>query len=218
MGGNNGTVSYIYDATGARPRKNVLENGVGTFTDYAGNYIYENGTLQFFNHPEGYVEPDGSGGYDYVYQYRDVWGNVRLSYADINSDGSVDQAEILQERNYYPFGLQHKGYNGNIQGVENNHFTYQGQELTEDLGLNVHEWRYRMSDPAIGRFWQVDPLAEDFMYNSTYAFQENKLGIGVELEGLEVSRHEWLDENGQNNIRYDAQIKFSIIPAHQLTK
>jgi len=64
-----------------------------------------------------------------------------------------------------------------------------------------------MSDPAIGRFWQIDPLAADYMYNSTYAFQENKLGIGVELEGLEVSKHEWLDENGNNNIRYDAQIK-----------
>ena len=64
--------------------------------------------------------------------------------------------------------------------------TYQGQEFTEDLGLNVHEWKYRISDPAIGRFWQVDPLAEDYVYNSTYAFQENKLGMGVELEGLEM--------------------------------
>ena len=43
-----------------------------------------------------------------------------------------------------------------------------------------------MSDPAIGRFWQVDPLATDYVYNSPYAFQENKLGLGVELEGLEL--------------------------------
>jgi hypothetical protein len=43
-----------------------------------------------------------------------------------------------------------------------------------------------MSDPAIGRFWQIDPLAEDYVYNSTYAFQENKMGMGVELEGAEL--------------------------------
>lgn len=58
-----------------------------------------------------------------------------------------------------------------MNGVEYNYKTYQGQELTKDLGLNTHEWKYRISDPSIGRFWQIDPLAEDYMYNSTYAFQ-----------------------------------------------
>ncbi|MBG6133794.1 hypothetical protein IWQ47_005283 [Aquimarina sp. EL_43] len=43
-----------------------------------------------------------------------------------------------------------------------------------------------MSDRSIGRFWQIDPLSEDYTYNATYAFQENKMGLGVELEGLEV--------------------------------
>jgi len=68
----------------------------------------------------------------------------------------------------------------------NNLKTYQDQEFTEDLGLDTHEWKFRVSDPAIGRFWQIDPLASKYPYNSTYAFQENKLGMGIELEGLEV--------------------------------
>ena len=34
----------------------------------------------------------------------------------------------------------------------------------------------------------IDPLAEKYPYNSTYAFQENKLGLGRELEGLELER------------------------------
>jgi len=88
--------------------------------------------------------------------------------------------------NYYPFGLEHKGYNENTL-QEYNHKQYQGQEFTKELGLDIHEWKYRISDPAIGRFWQVDPLAEDYVYNSVYAFQENKMGMGVELEGLELS-------------------------------
>lgn len=62
--------------------------------------------------------------------------------------------------------------------------------MTEDLGLGTYEFRYRMHDPAIGRFWQVDPLAEDYVYNSTYAFAENKVIANFELEGLEaVSIH-----------------------------
>ena len=32
----------------------------------------------------------------------------------------------------------------------------------------------------------IDPLAEDYTYNSPYAFQENKMGMGRELEGLEL--------------------------------
>ena len=82
-----------------------------------------------------------------------------------------------------------------INGSENNYKTYQGQELTEDLGLNLHEWKYRFSDPAIGRFISIDPLAVDYTYNSTYAFQENKLGLGIELEGAELL------ERAKNGIR-----------------
>lgn len=153
--------------------------------DYVGNYVYENNVLKQITHPEGYIEPDGSG-WQYVYRYSDIWGNTRLTYADDNGNGQIDgSSEIRREQNYYPFGLEHKGYNNVSYGVKNNLKTYQGQEFTEDLGLNTHEWKYRISDPAIGRFWQIDPLAEDYTYNSTYAFQENKLGMGVELEGLE---------------------------------
>ncbi len=200
------SISYVYDAAGTKLEKSAG----GSVTLYAGNYIYQNGALQFFSHAEGYASPNGQGGYDYVYQYRDHMGNVRLSYTDANNDGDIVTSEIVEESNYYPFGLKHQGYNNNVSSFGNSNaqrWKYQGQELNEDFGLNVYEFKYRMHDPAIGRFWQVDPLAEDYAYNSTYAFQENKLGIGIELEGLEVSRHEWLDDNGRNNIRYDANIK-----------
>lgn len=198
-GSETGILEYEYAADGTKVQKvkKNLSGTVLTTTDYIGNYVYENNVLKQFYTSEGYAEPkdasDYSAGFQYVYQYSDIWGNTRLTYADDNNDGNIDaSSEIRREQNYYPFGLEHKGYNNVSYGVKNNLKTYQGQEFTEDLGLNTHEWRYRISDPAIGRFWQVDPLAEDYVYNSPYAFQENKLGMGVELEGLELQ--EWFND------------------------
>ncbi|PID68470.1 MAG: hypothetical protein CR989_05190, partial [Flavobacteriales bacterium] len=56
------------------------------------------------------------------------------------------------------------------------------------------------SDPTIRRFWHVDPLAKDYVYNSTYAFQENKLGMGIELEGAELVPHTWLVSDAVANL------------------
>ncbi|AUC16625.1 hypothetical protein BTO06_16375 [Tenacibaculum sp. SZ-18] len=183
---NTKKINYTYDATGVKLRKTTNNNGAITTTDYAGSFVYENNTFKQLSQPEGYVRYSSSSGFDYVYQYRDIWRNTRITYSDVNKDGVITPStEILREQNYYPFGLEHRGYNTNIIGVKNNLKQYQGQEFTEDLDLNTHEWRYRVSDPAIGRFWQIDPLAEKYTYNSVYAFQENKLGSGIELEGLE---------------------------------
>ncbi len=183
-GSNAGTLDYVYSADGTKLRK---VNSNGTTTDYMNGYIYENGNLVQFFHPEGYVEPDGSGGYTYVYQYRDQIKNVRLSYADLDGNGSINAStEILHERNYFPFGVLHRGYNGSINGAVNNYKQYQSQEYTEDLGLNIHEWKYRFSDPTIGgRFWSIDPLAQEYAYQSPYNFSENRVIDGVELEGAE---------------------------------
>ncbi len=208
-----GNINYIYDATGVKQKKIVTEGSTMITTEYAGNYIYKNGSLEFFNHAEGYIEPTVDGNFDYVYQYKDHLGNIRLSYTDSDNDGKVDvlrnntdvdgdndnHHEIVEEKNYYPFGLQHKGYNNTIVGAENNYKQFQGQEYTEDLGLNTHEWKYRVSDPAIGRFWQIDPLAEDYVYNGTYNFAENRVIDGYELEGLE-----WVDtDDGWQYQGYD---------------
>lgn len=67
-----------------------------------------------------------------------------------------------------------------------NKYLFQGQELQDDLGLGWYQFKWRMHDPALGRFITVDPLAESFYYNSPYAFSENKVTSHIELEGLEA--------------------------------
>ena len=72
-------------------------------------------------------------------------------------------------------------YNGGYR------YFFNGQEVdNEVLGEGaLHAFEYRMHDTRIGRFWSVDPLAGKFPWNSVYAFAENRVVDGKELEGLE---------------------------------
>jgi len=200
----NQKINYIYDAAGTKLQKTVydytLQSTPIKITSYAGNYIYEKESttesLQFFSHTtclrrqsdhrsdreEGInVEKNGTG-FDYVYQYKDHLGNVRLSYADDNNDGDIDvtgntlTTEIREENNYYPFGLKHKGYNNIIQNSNSaaSKFKYNGVELEESLGLDLYEMEFRMYDPAIGRFNGIDPITHHSQGTSV-AFDNNPI-------------------------------------------
>lgn len=59
-----------------------------------------------------------------------------------------------------------------------------------------------MHDPRVGRFFAVDPLFKEYPWNSPYAFSENRLIDGVELEGLE-----WKRTQTGSNIEYTVKIK-----------
>jgi hypothetical protein len=50
-------------------------------------------------------------------------------------------------------------------------------------------YKYRMHDPRVGRFFAVDPLASHYSYNSPYSFSENVIIHCIELEGLEKIDH-----------------------------
>ncbi len=67
-------------------------------------------------------------------------------------------------------------------------FGFQGQEKDDELkGVgNSISFKYRIHDPRLGRFFAVDPLTAKYPWNSPYAFSENRVIDGIELEGLEV--------------------------------
>ncbi len=88
---------------------------------------------------------------------------------------------------YYPFGLTMAGISSKSAGIQSNKDkTFQGQKFDDDLGINYYSFKWRNHDPQIGRFIEIDPLSEDYEYNSPYAFSENKVTSHVELEGLEA--------------------------------
>ncbi|WP_186435003.1 DUF6443 domain-containing protein [Gillisia sp. Hel_I_86] len=180
-----GTISYIYDATGVKQRKVAA----GTTTDYAGNYIYQNGSLQFFNHPEGYVEYDG-GSFNYIYNYTDHLGNIRLSYINTGTSSSPN-VQISKENNYYPFGLTHSGYNGGTNGLGNaaaKKYKFGGKELQDDNisgnSLDWYDFSARNYDPALGRWMNPDPLSDEFPNWSPYTFTNDNPIFFTDPTGL----------------------------------
>ncbi len=70
-------------------------------------------------------------------------------------------------------------------------YGFQGQEMDNEIkdvpGSSLN-YKYRMHDPRVGRFFAIDPLAPKYPHNSPYAFSENRLIDGIELEGLEFTK------------------------------
>lgn len=73
--------------------------------------------------------------------------------------------------------------------VDNDAYRYgfQGQERDDELKGegNSYNYTFRMHDPRLGRFFAVDRMAPQYPHNSPYAFSENRVIDGIELEGLE---------------------------------
>ena len=199
---NTKKINYTYSASGVKIRKVVNDNGNVTTTDYAGVYQYVNNNLEFIrNIEDGYVYPKNGGGFGYTYYYTDQLDNIRLSYTDVDGNGTISTSEIIKESHFYPFGLKLEGFNNTVQSIGSSFHKYdfQNQERQDELGLNWLQFKYRMQDPAIGRFISIDPLADKYVYNSTYAFAENKVIKFNELEGLEVTLNKF------DRLSYDNQ-------------
>lgn len=175
IGGNN--IVYQYDASGVKLKKTAGSN----VTNYVNGIHYIGDQINFIQTAEGrLLRSPSTGLYSYEYQVKDHQDNVRLAF---DKDPSTSKARVIQEDSYYPFGLTFNSYTSG----DRNKYLFQKQELQDEYGLNWSQFKWRMHDPAIGRFISIDPLATDYSHNSPYAFSENRVINGVELEGLEFA-------------------------------
>ena len=141
------------------------------------------------------------------YELKDHLGNVRATVSD---ERLTEQPKVLTASNYYPFGMLQP----------NNHFSsgdyrfgFQGQEVDNEIkgNGNLINYKYRIHDPRIGRFLSIDPLANQFAYNSPYAFSMNRVIDGVELEGAEwihykVSSYD--EESGECIVQITGEVDY----------
>ena len=167
-------IRYLYNAAGQKISKTVTDGSAVNITEYLDGYQYikpgaDNYKLYFFPHAEGYVNTIG--GNNYVFNYTDHLGNIRLSYG---LDRGV--LTVLEENNYYPYGLKHENYNVSKKQYEiansnpelvicNNcdyKYKYNGKEFQDELGLNMTAMDMRMFDSAIARWVVQDPVIHHF--------------------------------------------------------
>ena len=183
--GTNKKINYLYNSAGGKVEKKVTNGNAVTITDYLGGYQYTkvnsgNVEMSFFPHAEGYVactlSRNNNPLYDYVFNYTDHLGNIRVSYTWNTTTSSL---KILEENHYFPFGLKHTKYNvetyayiadnkdgeyytGVIGVPPNNRSVYQyklnGKEFQDELGLNMYAMDMRQYDPAIARWVVQDPV------------------------------------------------------------
>jgi len=135
-------------------------------------------------------------GYIYIYcsnesQYSVFFDNLQV----IHKPGP-----ILEETHYYPFGLAMAGISSKAAINLSNTYKFNGgSELNGSFDVNFYETACRLYDPQIGRFWQVDELAESNWEWSAYMFSLNNpmrfndpLGLDPEL-GLNAGTAKVLD-------------------------
>ncbi|NMH26476.1 RHS repeat-associated core domain-containing protein, partial [Flavobacterium silvaticum] len=206
----------------------VTQVGQTERTLYLDGFQYVDDVLQFFPHPEGYVRAtpkenhgEGQSEYDfsYVYQYKDHLGNIRMNYAYDFVDG---ETKILNEDHYYPFGLKHSNYSSGKKdfareeeqlmikptpfGEENPYlYKYNGKEWQDELGLNLYDYGARNYDPAIGRWMNIDPLAEKYDRFSPYAYAVDNPVLFVDPDGMRIRWGTWSDV--QNDEELSKQFK-----------
>lgn len=188
------TMEITYDAAGSK-LKQVFSNGQREISSkvYVGGIEYNNGVLEAIYHAEGrtYFE---NGTSRQEFNLSDHLGNRRVTYSDLNGNGHIDMTtdpetnEVLDEKNYYPFGMEMVGNWLEDAGRASN-YRYNGIERVEELGLDMAF--YRSYDPAIGRWLQVDPKAESFVAMSPYSGMGNNpilitdpLGDSLNVDGF----------------------------------
>ena len=197
---NDGIINYIYNALGVKVAKTVTMNDPNTgttqsTTDYMAGFQYKDNELQFFPTAEGYVSVTDGAKFNYVYSYTDHLGNIRLSYTKAGAE-----LKILEENHYYPFGLKHSNYNVEkvdfkkdetgifavLEPVERNKYQYKynGKEYQDELNLNLYDYGARNYDPALGRWMNIDPLAEMSRRVSPYNYCLNNPVFFIDPDGM----------------------------------
>ncbi|MGL6126601.1 RHS repeat domain-containing protein, partial [Chryseobacterium artocarpi] len=201
---NDKVTNYIYRADGVKVKKvfgdietDYLDGfqykSTGLFEGHLGGLLPDNPNdlaeikLRIIPTTEGYYDVMSS---QYIYNFTDHLGNVRLSYSDTNKDGSIQPrryfwrecdkpsgpfnipncidgwkpGEIVEVNNYYPFGLLH-----NYTATTQNAYQYKflGEELQE-TGFYDLNARFYMPDAVI--FGQHDPLSEKTLQPYAYGY------------------------------------------------
>jgi RHS repeat-associated protein len=103
---------------------------------------------------------------------------------------------------FVSFGMVMPGRNSNLGDYR---YGFQGQELDNEIKGNGNSvnYKYRMHDPRIGRFFAEDPKAFNYPFWSPYVFSGNQVLYSHELEGMEPAKMIPLSQGGYVTVYKD---------------
>ena len=115
----------------------------------------------------------------------------------------LTDTEVYQETHYYPFGMTMEGEWQNIVNGPENNYLYNGKELNSDFGLDWSDYGARYYDAAIGRWGQVDLLAEVYYTTSGYAYVlNNPIGL-IDPDGRSSEKpNDWFRNKKTRKFEY----------------
>ncbi|XP_058065056.1 tRNA(Glu)-specific nuclease WapA-like, partial [Anopheles bellator] len=177
-------LEYQYDVRGERTFKKVMSA--------KGSVLHEK---YYIRNAEGIVLVDMEMTYlendqppdvrvtSYIYKDQQLIGFVRddqLYSLVTDHEGSVrvviKDGEVVAAYDYLPYGQIFRQYGTDLDGQIS--FLYTGQEWEPEIGL--YNYRARLYDPDIGRFYQMDPKEQ---YASPYVYAGNSPVSLVDPDG-----------------------------------
>jgi RHS repeat-associated protein len=209
---DNGRLKMTQTTTWATARKSV---NVIRGRSYVWRFKIDLGTFTRINAPvynqnfsqaiTGYLTITQSGTYEYRFTAHDFVVNLLFeAVPPAGPAGAVLYVDdiSLQEDNRLDYVSR---------------FGFNGQEKDDEIkgNSNSYSFSHRIHDPRLGRFLSVDPIAKSFAWNSTYAFAENRVVDGRDLEGKEWDRAIHYDVlSGQFNV--ELSVKMQVVNSSKI--
>jgi RHS repeat-associated protein len=185
------TMGFTWDASGnklaveTRAQSALGDSTIyNRTTEYSGNFVYRRDSvgdlsLSYILFDEGRITRDQSGNHQYEYFIKDHLGNVRMVKRVDGGD-----VETLQQTDYYPFGMVMGGRDAMPEEGENK-YLYNGKELQGEFDLDWYDYGARFYDPALGRWHNVDPMADSSYTWSPFNYGKNNPVIRIDPDGRE---------------------------------
>ena len=91
---------------------------------------------------------------------------------------------IVQETHFDPWGVELSGLGYQYGGIKVNPYLYNGKEANGHLGVNLYDYGARLYDPSIGKWFVVDPMAEQMRRHSPYNYAFNNPMRFIDPDGM----------------------------------